>query len=165
MVEIGSMIEATVTRLEPYGIWFKYQDQDGLILIPEVAWQPVQDLQTVARVGDRLKVYVLRYNYRDRAIVGSLRRLRPEENPYRQLARLEAGSLLPGKVMFSAGDHVTIELANGAWGHIPQGRFQRPPSKGEGVDVVISDMEVDEGRLVLDLARSSDQLDPGPTVR
>ena len=75
MTEIGSVIEAIVTRIEHYGVYLQHKGETVLVLIPEVAWQPVKDLKETFHPGDRLKVYVLRYNYNDRAIVGSFRRL------------------------------------------------------------------------------------------
>src|SRR5947209_11768997 len=118
MVEIGSIIRATVSRVEPYGVWMDHPAGPVLVLVPEVSWSDRRPPSQWMRPGDEFDVYVLRYNYRDRVIVGSMRRLRPEENPYRQLARLEPGTVLRGRARLIAGDAVSVALANGAWGDI-----------------------------------------------
>src|SRR5437660_1171353 len=151
MTEIGSVIEAIVTRIEHYGVYLQHQGETVLVLIPEVAWQPVKDLKEAFHPGDRLKVYALRYNYVDRAIVGSFRRLHPEENPYRALSRLEPATVLRGRVAHSYGDSLTVQLPNAVRGEIPLHKFRHgPPKPGDEIDVTIASLEVDEGRLWLE---------------
>lgn len=74
MVEVGIVIQAGVVRIENYGVYLKYNDQDVVVLVPEIDWLPVTDISERVHVGDLLDVYVLRYNYRDRVVVGSIRR-------------------------------------------------------------------------------------------
>jgi ribosomal protein S1 len=153
MIEIGSIIEAVVTRIEPYGVYLQHDGETVLVLIPEVAWQPVRDLRDKCQIGERLPVYVLRYNYVDRAVVGSFRRAHPEANPYRQLSRLAPGTVLPGRVKYLSKDGLTLEMPNGARGFMPSryaaGKSAQPESV---VNVVIGSIDVDEGRLWLEPA-------------
>ncbi len=154
MVEIGSTIQAQVSRVENFGLFLKYKNETVCVLVPELAWRPIRDLHQQYQVGDVVDVYVTHYNYADRQIVGSIRRLHPEENPYRQLSRLEPGRVLQGQVLHSAGELVTVQLPNDVWGHIPKHRLRTELKKGDRVDVVISQLDVDSGSLYLDLARS-----------
>ena len=149
MVEIGSVIEAVVTCVEPFGVFLRYGPEEVLVLLPEFSWKPAKDLKQRVQVGDRLKVYVLRYNYQKRQIVGSVRRLHPEENPYRELARLPPGEVLPGIVTLDAGGDLTVRLPNGAWGHLPKNCLTREWGVGETIAVEIGSLNVDEGRLTL----------------
>jgi ribosomal protein S1 len=149
MVEIGSVIEAVVTRIEPYGFFFSHNGEEGLVLIPEFSWRPVRDLRDVVRVGDRLKVLVLLYNYKDRKIVASVRRLHQEDNPYRELSRLPPGEVLEGTVSFAAGDSLTVQLPNGAWGSLPKRYLASETRVGDKVKVEVESLDVDQGRLTL----------------
>lgn len=149
MVEIGSVIRGKVNRVEPYGVWLEYGREPVLVLAPEVSWTEPRPLREVFRTDDECDVVVLRYNDRDRVIVGSIRRLHPEQNPYRQLASLQPGTILGGRVRLLAGDQVTIELPNRAWGHVPRHTLPDGVQTGDGVDVEIVAIEVDEGRLLL----------------
>jgi len=164
MVEIGSIIRARVTRLEPYGIFLEHAEGPVCVLLPDVSWSAQGDLQERIRVGAEYDVLVLRYNYRDRIVVGSIKRLHPEENPYRQLSRLEPGTALPAKVRHSAGSEVTVELENGAWGHAPRHLLPAGLKAGDLIEVVITGLEVDEGRLWLEPAQRAASERNGPTI-
>jgi small subunit ribosomal protein S1 len=155
MVEIGSTIDAVVTQVEQYGVYLEHDGEEVLVLIPEFSWQPVRDLKSAVRVGERLKVLVLRYNYKKRQIVGSVRRLHAEQNPYRELSRLPPGEVLRGKVRFVAGGAVTVALPNGAWGHLPKRLLAPGLNVGDDVEVEIDALDVDEGRLILAPARQA----------
>jgi len=152
MVEIGSVVRAKVTRVEPYGIYLDHEGQTVCVLAPDIAWRDTRKLLERAHLGEEYEVRVLRYNYRDRIIVGSIRLLHPEENPYRELARLEPATVLRGCIQQCARDTVTIELPNGAWGHIAKRDLPPGVQKGAPMDVAIASLEVDEGRLWLEAA-------------
>jgi small subunit ribosomal protein S1 len=157
MVEIGSVIEARVARLEPYGAWLKHNGENVLVLIPELSWQPIRHPQQLVAVGDNVRVLVQRYNYKDRVIVGSVKALHPEQNPYRKLARLEPGTVLHGRVTLVTSDDVSVELPDNACGHISKHLLRRMPAKGETIEAFIAALEVDEGRLWLEPARDPDR--------
>jgi ribosomal protein S1 len=164
MVEIGAMIRATVTRVEPYGVYLAHGPETVLVLLPEVSWSDSRPLAERIRPGEEYDVLVLRYNYRDRQIVGSIRRLHRSQNPYRQLARLEPGTVLRVRVVLLAGDEYTVELPNGAWGHVPRRQVPAPVKQGDPLDVVISAVEVDEGRLSLEPTRTDAHQPTGPVA-
>src|SRR5689334_9029730 len=118
MLEIGATVVAEVRRVEPYGVYLEHAGHDILVLAPEVAWRPTQDLNAVVKLGDKRPVILLRYNYAKRAYAGSFRRLRPEENPYRHLSRLPPDELLTGKVATLAGGEWAVELPYGMRGYV-----------------------------------------------
>jgi ribosomal protein S1 len=149
MVEIGSVIEGRVVRVEPYAVYLKHGDETVIVLAPEVAWRGQRDPRERVRIGESFRVLVLRYNYEAREIVGSIRRLQPEQNPYRQLSQLDVGSALRGKVVFAAGSDLSVELPNGARGLLPRHLLGKELRVGDPVEVVVADLEVDEGRLTL----------------
>jgi ribosomal protein S1 len=161
MVEIGSSIRATVTRVEPYGIFLEHPEGAVVVLIPEVSWCDRRPLAERVRPGDEYEVLVLRYNYRDRQLVGSIRRLQPEQNPYRQLARLEPGTIVRGTVILPHDGEVTVELSNGAWGRVPKASITAKVERGDELDLVITAIDVDEGRLNLEPAGRSARLANG----
>lgn len=149
MVEIGAVIRAKVTRVEPYGVYLDYKGQCICVLVPDVSWRDTRPLNERIHVGEEYDVRVLRFNYRDRIIVGSIRLLHPEENPYRQLARLEPDTILPARITHASGEDVILELPNGALGIMPIHELPPGWQRGDRVEVVISSVEVDEGRLWL----------------
>ena len=154
MVEIGNVIEGTVDRIEPYGLFLNHAAGKVVVLGPEVSWHDHRNLRERFKIGDVLRVLVLRYNYKDEVYAGSIRRLHPEHNPYRDLSRLRPGTVLQGKVTSLAGDEVTVGLPNGAFGHVPKYRTPSHWERGQMVPVFITALEVDEGRLWLDAAET-----------
>src|SRR5438105_4118468 len=110
MLEIGSVIRGSVVRVEPYGLYLKSGDQTVVVLAPEVSWFGKGELRQCVRVGEVFDVLVLRFNYPKREVVGSIRRLKPEENPYRHLSRLEPGTVLRGCVTGVYRDGVAVDL-------------------------------------------------------
>jgi ribosomal protein S1 len=154
MVEIGNVIEGTVDRIQQYGLFLNHAGGRVVVLAPEASWHDNRDLKQRFQVGDVLRVLVLRYNYKDEVYVGSIRRLYPEENPYRNLSRLRPRTVLQGKIISMAGDEVTVSLPNGAFGFVPKYRTPAHWERGQVVPVVITALEVDEGRLWLDAAES-----------
>jgi ribosomal protein S1 len=168
MVEIGSIIRARVVRVENYGVWLDYQGQKVLVLVPEFSWQPT-NLKEVVKEGAELDLQVIRFNYQDQVLVGSLRRLRPEENPYRHLSRLPPGTVLEGKLgsvtaLEASGNkeprlvspsQVRVELTNGVSAYVSRHRLPAEIHSGQPVRVVITGLEVDDGRLSLDVLQDS----------
>jgi ribosomal protein S1 len=150
MVEAGSVIKAVVTKIEPYGIWLKYEGEKVLVLIPDVSWKEITHPSELARTGDSLDVFVLRYNYQDQVIVGSIKKLHPEENPYRELSRLPPGTPLPGKVDLVLPDELLVVLENGARGSIKKQLMPGQRGRGELVNAVISALDVEQGLLTLE---------------
>ncbi len=170
MFEIGSVIRARATRVEPYGLYLEHAGERVVVLAPEISWKPSGDLRQAIRLGDEYDLLILRYNYRDRCFVGSLRRVHPEENPYRDLSRLAPRTTLRGKVINAIAGEATVELANGAWGRVPIRELSTTPTKGDELDVMISALEVDEASLTLapaaQAAPASDRPSPGaPTIQ
>src|SRR5262245_34245885 len=117
MVEIGSKIKARVVRVEPHGIWLKYQDQDVVVLAPDSSWK-TDAAGAAFHAGDTIEVLAVRYNYPERVLVASVKALHPEENPYRRLARLEPGETLHGKVTALFDDEIRVDFPDGTWGKI-----------------------------------------------
>ncbi len=156
MVEIGTVIRARVARVENYGVYLLYGDQTVIVLAPEVAWKNEGDLASRIFPGQEYDVLILRFNYEKNELVGSIRRARPEENPYRELSRLEPGKTLQAKVTYVYPDEVTLRLPNGAWGHLRSWQLHgNNPKPGELLPVTIAYLDVDQGILELNLAPTS----------
>jgi ribosomal protein S1 len=151
MIEVGSVIAVEATQIVPYGVWFRHQGEKGLVLITDLSWEPVHDPSEIVHVGQTFDVKAIRYNYKNRQIVGSLKALEPEKNPYRKLARLEPGTILEGRVSTTSNGDTFVYLPYNTCGHIPTTADRRELKPGERVKVSIASLEVDEGRLVLNL--------------
>lgn len=165
MVDVGTIIRAKVTRVEPYGVYLEHAQGPVIVLVPEVSWADARPLRERIQLETEHDVLVLRYNYRDKIIVGSIRRLDQEHNPYRQLALLEPGTVVTGRVVHLANDTVTVELPNGAWGHVPKKHDSDGLKRDDELKLTISSVEVDEGRLYLQQVGPDARPANGSTMR
>ncbi len=157
MLEIGTILRAKVVRVEPYGVFLQHGDEKIFVHLPEVSWRDRRPLQEWIHPGEVIDVLAIGYNYIDRAIIASMRRIYPDENPFRELARLEPGTVLVAKVKATDGDELSVALSNGAWGHLPKLTLTRIPDRGDDIEVVISDLWADDGRARFEPARLADR--------
>src|SRR3989442_320302 len=51
MIEIGSVIRATVIEVAPYGVYLQHGNEKGIVLAPEVSWLAKGDVRQRAQVG------------------------------------------------------------------------------------------------------------------
>lgn len=59
-VNVGDIVEGTVTDIMNYGVFIKLNDEkSGLVHISEVSKDYVEDIHTVLKSGDKVKVKVL----------------------------------------------------------------------------------------------------------
>lgn len=75
-----------------------------------------------------------------------------DSNPYLQLAQLKPGTVLRGRVRGVYTDGMTVDLPNHAWGTIRTAQPVTNLSPGDQIDVVLSDIDTETGRLTLKLA-------------
>jgi ribosomal protein S1 len=153
MIEVGSVIRSPVHRIEPYGLYFRHGDDSVLVLAPEVSWTGKGDLHDRVQVGDEFDILVLRMNYQSGEYVGSIRRLHKEENPYRQLARLPRGARLHGTLALVGKHDALVKLPHDVRGCLRAGQLPAASKPGDPIEVEISALDVDEGKLEVVPAR------------
>jgi hypothetical protein len=150
MLEIGAVVDAVVERIEPYGAWLKHNGDTILVLIVHLAWVPPRHPSTVVLVGETVPVKILQFSPKDKAYSGSVRAARPELNPYAALASLPAGAHLPATLWIPYDDGGgSVVLPNGAVGHVLDLAVAGRPRPGDTLEVVIQDLNVDEGSVKL----------------
>jgi ribosomal protein S1 len=114
------------------------------VLAPEISWSKYFDINVNFKIGDSLFVKIIRYNYYDNIYVGSIKRLKPELNPFLALSRLEPGHVLHGEVVAVETDSVRIELPNSVRGSLPKRLLNTVPKVADKLDVTISALEADQ---------------------
>lgn len=60
--EVGSIVKGEVTGIEPYGIFVKVRDTDGLIHISEIANNYVSNITKYVSVGEKIFMKVINYD-------------------------------------------------------------------------------------------------------
>lgn len=152
MIEIGSVVEATITQTAPFGVFLQSGGDTIFVPLNNLSWTPSPDMLSQFEVGQTIRVLVERFNYEKNVYAGSLKPLTPERNPYREFAALPAGKVLRGRVKMTHQNGVTVELNEWCSGELPLTEDTRKLSEGAEVYVQITSLELNDQRMTLKLA-------------
>ena len=77
-LQVGEVRTGRVTGVSNFGAFVDLGGADGLVHISEMSWDNIRSPGDLVKVGDEVKVYVLKVDAENRKIALSLRRLEPE---------------------------------------------------------------------------------------
>jgi small subunit ribosomal protein S1 len=83
-MQIGDIIQARVTRIEPYGIWLEAEGRTGLLLIPDITYRRIGHPSEAAKVGDILRVRVTLFDPYDGHFGTTRKELYPDKGNLRE---------------------------------------------------------------------------------
>jgi small subunit ribosomal protein S1 len=166
VLEEGIILEGTVKNITDYGAFIDLGGLDGLLHITDMSWGRIQHPSEVVKVGDRVKVVVLKYDpQRERVSLG-MKQIMPD--PWTRAAETyPVGARVEGKVVSVTDYGAFVELEKGIEGlvHVSEMSWQKRavhPSKivnaGDRVEVQI--LGVDEGNRRISLGLK--QTEPNP---
>ena len=156
----GDILEATVTRLAPFGAFVELAPNvEGMIHISELSWARIAQADEAVSIGDRVRVKVLSIGKDEKNSRISLSIKQVTEDPWKEAAsRLNAGDVVSGKVLRCAPFGAFIEVLPGIEGlaHISELSFEKRVLKAEDVlaagDIVsvkIKELDVEKRRISL----------------
>ncbi len=116
----GDTIEGTVQRLTNFGVFVDVGGVDGLVHISEMAWHHVNHPSDLVKIGDHVRVRVLRVDPGAGRI--SLSMKEAATNPWDNVMEFQPGSVVTGTVRRVVDFGAFIELKPGVEGlvHISQ---------------------------------------------
>ncbi|RIV25652.1 30S ribosomal protein S1 [Alicyclobacillaceae bacterium I2511] len=116
----GDTIEGTVQRLTNFGVFVDVGGVDGLVHISEMAWHHVDHPSDLVKIGDHVRVRVLRMDPAAGRI--SLSMKEAANNPWDDVMEFQSGSIVNGTVRRVVDFGAFIELKPGVEGlvHISQ---------------------------------------------
>ena len=158
----GDVVEATVTRLAPFGAFVELAPNvEGMVHISELSWARVAQADEAVSVGDRIRVKVLKIAVGEKNARISLSAKQVSDDPWKSAAdRLHAGDVVSGKVIRTAPFGAFVEVLPGIEGlvHISELSFERRVTKteevvvaGDIVSVKIKDLDLEKRRLSLSI--------------
>lgn len=164
---IGDVVfDAVVERIEPYGIWLKFESGRCLTLVPELTWSDhrVSDPNEFAQVGQTMAVKLTKYSPADGHYFGSIREVHPEKDPWFDISDLSIGvvrkAAITNKITKTTGlGHVYIaELRPGVRGHFENGDAELEVA--DEVTVKIRSVDLHSQKIQLELVEAfSEQKD------
>ncbi len=166
VLEEGVILEGTVKNITDYGAFVDLGGIDGLLHITDMAWGRLQHPSEVLKVGEKVKVVVLKYDQgRERVSLG-MKQIMPD--PWTKATEsYPVGARLHGKVVSVTDYGAFVELEKGVEGliHVSEMSWSKRavhPSKvvnvGDAVEVQV--LGVDEGNRRISLGLK--QTEPNP---
>jgi small subunit ribosomal protein S1 len=166
VLEEGVILEGTVKNITDYGAFVDLGGIDGLLHITDMGWGRLQHPSEVLKVGDKVKVVVLKYDQgRERVSLG-MKQIMPD--PWTKATEsYPVGARLRGKVVSVTDYGAFVELEKGIEGliHVSEMTWSKRavhPSKvvnvGDMVEVQV--LGVDEGNRRISLGLK--QTEPNP---
>jgi len=153
----GDEIEAKVKNITDYGVFMDLGGLDGLMHITDMCYGKIGHPSHLCKVGDALKVKVIRFDREKGRISLGLKQMRPD--PWLAIEeRYRVGSRLSGRVTNITRYGAFIELEEGVEGllHVSEMSWSKrlkDPSEvmkpGNTVDVVVLKLEKEHKKISL----------------
>ncbi len=158
-VKIGDEVEGTVKSFTSFGAFIDLGGFDGLLHINDMSWRHVSSPKEIVRLGDRIKLKVIRLDKDENRINLSLKHF--TEDPWSHFEeKYKVGDVVKGRVTKLADFGAFVEIEEGIEGLVHISEFSwvkriRHPKEvlktGDEVEVKILDYNLQEGKLSLGL--------------
>ncbi len=162
----GSEVIGSVKNITDYGAFIDLGGVDGLLHITDMSWGRVKHPSELMKVGDEIKVKVLKYDQEKNRVSLGLKQM--QNDPWEAVKdKYPQGTKLSGKVVSLADYGAFVELDEGIEGliHISEmswNKRAKHPSQfvkeGDQVDVVVLEIDAANRRISLGMK----QLQPNP---
>jgi len=159
ILEEGVILEGTVKNITGYGAFVDLGGIDGILHISDMSWGRINHPSEIVRVGEKIKVVVLKFDSEKERISLGMKQLTPD--PWHTVAeKYPVGSRVQGKVISLMDYGAFVELESGIEGlvHISEMSWTRKvahPSKilqvGQEVEVVVLNVDPGHRRISLGL--------------
>jgi small subunit ribosomal protein S1 len=166
VLEEGVILEGTVKNITDYGAFIDLGGIDGLLHITDMSWGRIQHPSEVLKVGDKVKVVVLKYDHQRERVSLGMKQILPD--PWSKVAETyPPGARIHGKVVSVTDYGAFVELEKGVEGliHVSEMSWSKRavhPSKvvnpGDGVEVQVLGVDDANRRISLGLK----QTEPNP---
>lgn len=148
-IEVGQALKGTIVKVEKFGVFVRFNYNQGLLRINQFAHTFTNDINAVAKVGDEIEVKVLSKD--NGKLVLSRKALL--DTPYEAYAKtVTVGQTVKGKVVNKLPFGLLIELAPNVKGLLHQSEYSHNPNDNFNAFVIIGD-EVECAILALDPAK------------
>jgi small subunit ribosomal protein S1 len=166
VLEEGVILEGTVKNITEYGAFIDLGGIDGLLHITDMAWGRLNHPSEALKVGEKVKVVVLKYDAERERVSLGMKQIMPD--PWtRATESFPPGTRVQGKVVSVTDYGAFVELEKGVEGliHVSEMSWSKRavhPSKvvnpGDMVDVVVLGVDEANRRISLGLK----QTEPNP---
>lgn len=163
-LEVGTVLDGTVRKVMPFGVFVDLGGVDGLVHISELSWERVEDPNTVVKVGEPVTVKITKIDGKRDRIGLSIRQAAGD--PWKDVKeRFEEGKTYTGTVTRLADFGAFVALDSGLEGliHISEfdwnKRIKHPReivAEGQEVEVAVLEVDPKKRRLSLSLKQAGE---------
>lgn len=160
----GAVVEATVESIEKFGAFVNIQGFRALLPISEMSMDRVTDAGEVVQPGQKIKVQVLKTDWKNERVSVSLKAL--EAEPWDSVEdELSVGDKINGKISRITDFGLFVNLAKGIDGlvHISElevganTNLRKVYKIGQEMSVVVEKIDAEQKRIALKTASSAEQ--------
>ncbi len=165
-IQEGMVTEGVIKNLTEYGAFIDLGGLDGLLHITDMSWGRIKHPSEVFKVGDKIKVKVLKYDEEKERVSLGYKQLLPD--PWNTVEeRYSNGLRVKGKVVSLTDYGAFVEIEPGVEGlvHVSEMSWTqrvKHPSKlvneGDVVEAVVLDVDMGNRRISLGMK----QIEPNP---
>ncbi|NPB09679.1 MAG: 30S ribosomal protein S1 [Thermodesulfobacteria bacterium] len=165
-LEEGQVREGVVKSITDYGVFIDLGGVDGLLHVSDITWGRVKHPSNYFKVGDKVKVKVIKFDREKGKIALGIKQLTPD--PWESVAeKYPVGTKVQGRVVSLTDFGAFVELEPGVEGlvHVSElswtKRIKHPRdmlSVGDQVEVVVIGVDPENRRISLSLK----QVEPNP---
>lgn len=155
-VKEGEVYDAEITGTMPFGAFAKIsvdkQDVEGLIHISEISWEKTDNVESLYRVGDKVKIKVIGKDESQSRLSFSIKQL--IEDPFNKLVdKYKVDLLVIGKVSRLVASGAFLELEPGLEGfiHISKIPVEKQVKVGDSLSCMVETIEPEKRRISLGL--------------
>ncbi len=165
-IQEGQIREGVVKNITDFGVFIDLGGMDGLLHITDMSWTRINHPSEMVKIGDRIKVKILKYDREKQRISLGLKQLTP--SPWENIdQRFPIGSRVVGKVVSLTKYGAFVRLAEGIEGliHVSEMSWTKRinhPSEilevGQEVECMVIDIDKENHKISLSIK----QLEPDP---
>jgi small subunit ribosomal protein S1 len=162
-MKVGDVVEGVVKNVTDFGVFVDVGGVDGLIHISDLSWTKVEDIQSILKPGDQVRVKILDIDPENNKLSLGYKQLQP--HPFEQVAKkYPLGSVHKVTIKKVLEFGAIAELEPGVEGliHITEMKWGKPPvhpselvREGDKVDAVVLNVEVEKQRISLGMKQAT----------
>ncbi len=155
----GQVVDGIIKNVTDYGVFIDLGGIDGLLHVTDISWGRADNPQKVFRVGDPIKIMVLKYDREKQRVSLGLKQM--SEDPWNSVAmKYPSGSVVTGKVVTLTNYGAFVSLEEGVEGliHISEMSWNKKiknPNKiltaGQEVQAKVLEVDVENKKISLGL--------------
>ena len=163
-LEVGAVLDGTVRKIMPFGVFVDLGGIDGMVHVSEISWERVEDPATVVQAGQPVRVKVLKIDAKRDRIALSMKQAAGD--PWKTITeRFESNKTYTGKVTRLADFGAFVALESGVEGlvHISEfdwnRRIKHPREmleEGQEIEVLLLEVEAKKRRISLSIKQAGE---------